>query len=396
MREDWEEKKLGEISDINYGYTEKTSFDEVGPKFLRITDIQENGVNWETVPYCKCDDIQLPKYQLEKGDIVFARTGATTGKSYLIETPPLSVFASYLIRLQISNKNLLLPKYVSLFFQTQNYWDKINEGISGSAQGGFNATKLKALTILIPPIEEQKRIVAILDEAFEHLDTATRNAEKNLANAKELFESYLQSVFANPNDDWEEKSLGEVLQKTETINPVKEPEKDFIYVDVSSVNKENLRIENTSLIKGKDAPSRARKLIKTNDVIFATVRPTLKRIALIPQKFDNQVCSTGYFVLRGKEFLENKFIFYFLQTAAFIKEMETLQKGASYPAVTDKNVKEQIIKFPKSIEKQKQIVSKLDALSAECKRLEEIYQRKLENLEELRKSILQKAFDGEL
>ena len=108
MKRDWGTVKLGEIANINYGYTEKASFSEIGPKFLRITDIQENEVNWDTVPYCIISEIDFQKYHLKSGDIVFARTGATTGKSYLLNNPPKSVFASYLIKVHINSNNMLI------------------------------------------------------------------------------------------------------------------------------------------------------------------------------------------------------------------------------------------------------------------------------------------------
>ena len=83
-----------------YGFTESAVADEVGPKFFRITDIAENGVNWDTVPYCRCPENIFPKYELKENDILFARIGATTGKSYIVKNPPQAVFASYLIRLR--------------------------------------------------------------------------------------------------------------------------------------------------------------------------------------------------------------------------------------------------------------------------------------------------------
>jgi len=190
--------------------------------------------------------------------------------------------------------------------------------------------------------------------------------------------------------------LGEVLVKTETVDPTKKPNEEFIYLDVSSVNKETKEIEYANVLLGKDAPSRARKLVRTNDVIFATVRPTHSRVALITEEYDEQVCSTGYFVLRAKDFLNNNFVFYFLLTYGFNKQMEKLQKGASYPAVTDAEVKSIFIPFPKSFKTQQTIVQKLDALNAETKKLESIYKQKINDLEELKKSILQKAFSGEL
>jgi type I restriction enzyme S subunit len=97
---------------------------------------------------------------------------------------------------------------------------------------------------------------------------------------------------------WQTKTLGEVLEKTETINPLQSPNTEFDYIDVSSVSNTTFEIEETQRLKGKDAPSRARKLVRTNDIIFATIRPTLRRISIVPDHLDNQVCSTGYFVLR--------------------------------------------------------------------------------------------------
>jgi len=183
-------------------------------------------------------------------------------------------------------------------------------------------------------------------------------------------------------EGWKVEKLGDVIQKTETINPLQTPNKEFIYIDVSSVNNKTLSVEETSLIKGKDAPSRARKLIKAGDVIFATVRPTLKRIAVIPEEYDHQVCSTGYFVLRGKEFINNKYLFYYLQTDSFNERMEKLQKGASYPAVTDTEVKEQIISYP-PLPEQQRIVSVLDEAFASIAQAKSNAERNLVNAREL-------------
>jgi len=273
---------------------------------------------------------------------------------------------------------------------------KLDDFISGMAQPKLNKTKLNSIPIPLPPLPEQQRIVAILDKAFTAIATAKENAQQNLLNAKELFESYLQGVFENKGDDWEEKTLGEVLQKTKTVNPKLNPNDKFIYLDVSSVNKETKLIEKTTILLGKDAPSRARKLIETDDIIFATVRPTHSRVAIITEEYNNQVCSTGYYVLKAKEYLNNHFVFYFLLTYGFNKKMESMQKGASYPAVTNKEVESVLIPYPKTISEQQQIVKKLNSLSAETKKLEAIYQQKINDLEELKKSLLQRAFNGEL
>lgn len=161
------------------------------------------------------------------------------------------------------------------------------------------------------------------------------------------------------NSYWKQMKLIDVIQKTETINPQKTPNASFEYIDVSSICNKRFAIQEISTIFGKDAPSRARKLVRTGDILFATVRPTLKRIAQVPKHLDGQVCSTGYFVFRPKDFVEEKFLFYFLFTEHFMGAMEQLQKGASYPAVNDGQVSNQTILIP-PLPEQKRIVAILD------------------------------------
>jgi type I restriction enzyme S subunit len=129
--------------------------------------------------------------------------------------------------------------------------------------------------------------------------------------------------------------------------------------------------------------------------LFATVRPTLRRIALVPEELDGEVCSTGYFVLRSNGKLLQKFIFYFLLRSEFMEEMEKIQTGASYPAVNDKQVLEQIISFP-PLDVQKSIVAKLDIFSEEIAKSSNSYRVKVGELTKLKQSILTKAFSGDL
>ena len=290
------------------------------------------------------------------------------------------------------NRSIVLDKWIVYFL---NFSD-LTEFVTGMTVPKLNQGNLKQIKIPLPSLSTQKYIVTILDKAFAEIAKAETIAKTNLQNAKELFESYLDNVFKNKSDDWEEKTLGEVCVKAESVNPKLNPKKKFVYIDVSSVNKETKIIEKITILLGKDMPSRARKLIKTNDIIFATVRPTHQRITLIPNKYNNQVCSTGYYVFRPKNILNSSIIYYFLLTCDFNKEMERLQKGASYPAVTNKEVESQTIFFPRSLEKQKKIVQKLNQLQVKSKKLEAIYRQKILNLEELKKSILQKAFSGRL
>ena len=154
----WEWTTIGEIaSTILYGVSESAK--ESGTfKLLRITDIQNNRVNWQTVPFTNYDEQKAAAYLLRDGDILFARTGATVGKSYLVEglSEP-SIYASYLIRVQTSTA--ILPTYTKLFFESGFYWEQISLNSVGVGQPNVNGTTLASLLMPIPPYQEQKRIV---------------------------------------------------------------------------------------------------------------------------------------------------------------------------------------------------------------------------------------------
>lgn len=170
--------KLGEVCAVGYGYTAKarpTSDNQ--PRYLRITDIQHDVVDWASVPCCECNDLE--SFQLHVGDIVFARTGATTGKSFLLQGAfPLAVFASYLIRVVIADKAALLPTYLKYYFETPAYWAAIQLGMAGAAQGGFNSKKLAALQIPLPPLAVQRTIVSRLDAAKEKKEALVAAAKR--------------------------------------------------------------------------------------------------------------------------------------------------------------------------------------------------------------------------
>jgi type I restriction enzyme S subunit len=173
----WVTKKIGAICEKpQYGYTESATYEPVGPKFLRITDIQNGKVDWGNVPYCRCDDVD--KYSLETGDMVFARTGATTGKSFLVTDPPEAVFASYLIRLRVGPS--ILPEFLYWYFQSSTYWASVSSGIEDGNRPNMNGTKLANLEVSFAEDKnEQRHIVEYLDnlqykaEALKQLQVET-------------------------------------------------------------------------------------------------------------------------------------------------------------------------------------------------------------------------------
>ena len=399
LKTNWQTKKLSDVTFFQEGPgIRKYEYKKNGYPIINVRCVQDGFIDLSNAQAVDPKFIKekWSHFQVEEGDILFTTSG-TIGRTAMAKKNDLPLLMNTsVVRFKSLNEKELDRYFLAWLLRSPKFIEEVKSYSSGTAQKNVGPTHLKLISISYPLLSEQKRIVKILDEAFEKIEKAKINAEKNLKNSKEIFESYLQNVFANPGKDWEEKKLGDVLLKTKTIDPTKKSDEEFIYLDVSSVNKETKEIVNVTRVMGKNAPSRARKLIRTNDIIFATVRPTHSRVALITEEYDGQVCSTGYFVLRAKDFLNTNLVFYFLLTHGFNKQMEKLQKGASYPAVTDSEVRGIFISYPKSISEQKAIVKKLDSLSEQTKKLEGVYKQKLADLEELKKSILNKAFSGEL
>ncbi len=196
--DNWQILKVSDICEKpQYGYTQSSSNEQVGPKFLRITDIQNGKVDWSLVPYCECEDKNFKKYRVKEGDIFFTRTGATTGKTYLAKGEiPDAVFASYLIRLVVKNDdtNSVEPEYLYVFFQSPQYWKQIIP--RGGAQPNMNATLLGKVRVPIPSNKKQQ--CKIINEYFllkENIDSIRITLQKQKDSLQTLEQSILSQAF---------------------------------------------------------------------------------------------------------------------------------------------------------------------------------------------------------
>ncbi len=399
MMDAWAISALGELAEINYGFTAKASFEINGPKFLRITDIQGGAVNWNEVPSCKIDEADYLKYKLKVDDIVFVRTGATTGKSFLITKCENSVAASYLIRVRPMDDRIL-PDFLYLFFQSAAYWDTVNAGISGSAQGGFNASKLAGLVIPLPPIPEQKRIVVILDQAFADIEQARAKTEQNLKNASELFESYLQQVFSQRGEGWVESKLEDVTSSDCSLSyGIVQPGNNFDsglpVVRPTDLTSETIKLRGLKLIDPLLADSYQRTTLQGGELLLC-VRGSTGVISIADEELAGANVTRGIVPIRfDQEKIIQKFGYYQFISKKIQHQIKAGTYGAALMQINIRDLRRlNFLTPPKDF--QVEVISKLDEITDLIKRLETIYRSKSLDLDELKKSILQKAFTGEL
>lgn len=254
---------------------------------------------------------------------------------------------------------------------------KLNEseitGNSGAVFPSINKTQIAEIRIPLPPLSEQQRIVKILDEAFEAIEKAKENVEKNLGNARRLLESFLQKPFLNPTKSWERKRFDEVcvLQRGFDLPTHSRDKGIFPLVSSNGITDriDLWKVKSPGVVTGRSG--------------------TIGNVHFIEE--DYWPLNTALYI---KEFHGNdeKFIYFFLKQF----DLSKYSSGAGVPTLNRNNVHGELVWIPKSIFEQRSIVARLDALSTETKKLEVIYQRKRACLEELKKSLLQKAFAGEL
>jgi type I restriction enzyme, S subunit len=274
---------------------------------------------------------------------------------------------------------------------------------SGSSIPQLTVPMIRDYEIPVPPLPEQQRIVSILDEAFAAIALAKANAEQNLKNAKELFESYLQGVFEKKGEGWEEKTLKEITTKIGSGATPRGGNESYKTEGISLVRSMNVhdfefRPKKLAFIDDQQAKELNNVTLQENDVLLNITGASVARCCVIPKVYLPARVNQHVSIIRAKkEVIDSNFLSLLL-TSKFYKDqlLFTGGQGATRQAITKVQLELFKISFPKYLKEQQSIVQKLDALSAETKRLEAIYRQKLLDLEELKKSVLQKAFNGEL
>ena len=399
MKQGWEIKKLGEICNIQLGKTpyrknpmfwdkEKLS----GNVWLSIADLQHGEYisnSSEQVSDLGAKDIvKIPQgtillsFKLTLGRVSFAGTDLYTNEA----------IASLLNLDKKVSKNFLF--YYFSFFD----WDKAAEGDVKVKGKTLNKQKLKEFSIPLPPLPEQQRIVSILDECFSAIERSRNNAEQNLKNAKELFESYLKSSFENKVHGEKFETLDSLCELIVDCEHKTAPTQETGYPSIRTPNigKGELILDNVNRVSYETYLEWTKRAVpKAGDLILAREAPA-GNIAIIPENIE--VClGQRTVLLRPKnEKLISKYLAYLILSKEVQEILLSYSTGATVQHINMKDIRAFKIYNLSDLKEQISVVQKLDALKSETKKLEAVYQKKIADLEELKKSILQKVFAGEL
>lgn len=301
------------------------------------------------------------------------------------------------------NRKIVLDNWIVYFL----YFSDLHKYVTGLTVPKLNQEKMRSITLPIPPLPEQQRIVSVLDEAFASIAQAKSNAERNLVNARELFEAVSKEVFDTNGKGWEEKKLGdkdiiEIIDNDRGVNYPKKsdfhPEGYCLFMNTKNVRPDGFDFTTTMFITEKKDKALGKGKLSRNDVVMTT-RGTIGNLGVYNDEvpFEHIRTNSGMLIFRpNTKHIVPEFLFEVLRSGTIKAQIKKHVSGAAQPQLPIKTLVNFTFHLPKSLAEQRAIVRRLEALSAETKCLEEIYQQKIESLEELKKSVLQKAFAGEI
>jgi type I restriction enzyme S subunit len=381
MKTGWVTKKLEEVYEIERGGSPRPikkfiTTDPKGINWIKISDATASGKYiYKTEQKIKAEGAKRSR-MVHEGDFILSNS-MSFGRPYIMKTTGCIHDGWLVLRQRALTVN---QDYLYYVLSSGFVFEQFDRLAAGSTVRNLNIGLVKSVTIPFPPLAEQKRIVGILDEAFEGIATAKANAEKNLQNARALFESHLQSVFTQRGDGWEDKTLDQISENLDSKRvPITKNIRSSGSVPyygasgiVDYVN--DYLFDEDLLCVSEDG---ANLLARTYPIAFS----------ISGKSWVNNHAH----VLRFKNIVSQKFVELYLNSM----KLDDFVSGMAQPKLNQAMLNKIPIPFPPHSE-QKSIVAKLDALSAETKKLESIYQQKIAALEALKKSLLHQAFTGGL
>jgi type I restriction enzyme S subunit len=335
--------------------------------------------------------------EIFEGDCLISRLPDPVGRSCILPENDEQMITAVDCTIVRFNPKQVIPKFFNFYSQSFDYLKVVEGETTGTTRKRISRSKLGQVTLPVPPLPEQKRIVGILDEAFEGVATAKANSEKNLQNARALFESHLNSVFTQRGAGWVETTIGEYINFIDYRGktPAK-TESGLRLITAKNVKMGYLQETPMEFVAPKSYDAwMTRGIPRRGDVLFTTEAP-LANVAQLDT--DAKVVFAQRIIIMQPDAskIDSTFLKYLLLSQPVQQRINMKGTGATVKGIKASLLKTIEISFLKSLSQQGQIVVKLDALTEETQRLESVYQQKLAALEELKKSLLHQAFTGAL
>jgi type I restriction enzyme S subunit len=383
-----------------YGYTASASKKPIGPKFLRITDIQNGKVDWSKVPHVRRPEEGEGRYLLESGDIVIARIGATTGKAYLIQQCPEAMFASYLIR--VKTKPGLLPKFLNYCLQTSEYWQHINSQKGGRLKGGVNIPILENLEIPFPSAIEQAAVVRVLDAVQEANEARQRELvlerERKATLIEHLFthgthgEPTTHSKIGEIPESWQVIPLGECAELiTKGSSPnwqgFEYTADGVIFVRSQNVGWGRLELTDVAHLPPAFNAKEKKSILRKDDILVNIVGASIGRAALATTETagGNVNQAVALVRLRSEEF-EPAFFMNYIFTMTGQRQLHSQKKDIARANLSLQDLTEFLVPLAPKTEQSTIAVTmraaeaKIQSLEREVALIEELFQTLLEEL----------------
>ncbi len=337
-----------------------------------------------------------PKFEINNGDLLISWSASL---GVFIWNNGKAILNQHIFKV-VFNKIEINKKY--FYFCILDVLEEMSEKTHGSAMRHITKGNFDNIEILLPPLKEQERIVGILDESFAKIDESIKILEQDLLNLDELMQSALQKAFNPLNDNtkenyqlpqsWEWKSLGDTSNygKTSQVKPSQLKGNDWI-LELEDIEKESGVLLQKVLFQDRQSKSNKIKFNK-GDILFGTLRPYLKKVIIAD---DNGACSSEIMPFSTGNSITNHFIYYYLFANFLHDRISSLTYGARMPRLGTKDGKSLQIPLP-PLQEQEQIAEHLDFVFEKAKALKELYTKELKDYEELKQSLLDKAFKGEL
>jgi type I restriction enzyme S subunit len=331
------------------------------------------------------------------GDILITAIG-TIGNSYIVREGDRFYFKDASV-LWLKKGTAVSSEFINMWLKSAQFFDQLDKG-NGATVDTLTINKLQSVLVDLPPLSEQQLMVGILDKAFEGMATAKANAEKNLQNARALFESHLQSVFTQHSEGWVKKALAELCDPKRIITYGVIKLGDEVPDGIPCLRTSNvrwLRIETEGMKRIAPALSSeySRTILKGGELLV-NVRGTLGGVAVAAREMAGWNVSREVAVVPvDPSRVHPAFLSYLIGSGASQQWLGGVKKGAAYVGINIEDLRLLPVNAP-ALDKQLEVVRHLDLLQAETQRLESIYQQKLDALEALKKSLLYQAFSGEL